>query len=246
MSDKSAFHPLLPNEEERYKPISADLTCRKCGKKSKVQLRACVNVSLHPEEKEQILNGSFFKFTCPDCGEQVSIMYPCLYDDMSLALMVYLLPDDTEDALEKMNAQQDKWSPEMLKAAMVCTMRAVRNTNELCEKIKIFDNGLDDRYIELTKAFVFSQFAKQNPDIKVLQVLYERKDGKDGFVIITKDEKTLFAEIPEGLYDEIIRLFKDVIPKKKTEYELIDAGWTMKILESRNPNAVKDAPQSEE
>ena len=68
MSDKSAFHPLLPNEEERYKPISADLTCRKCGKKSKVQLRACVNVSLHPEEKEQILNGSFFKFTCPDCG----------------------------------------------------------------------------------------------------------------------------------------------------------------------------------
>ncbi len=233
MTNKSTPHPLLPNEQERYKPVEAEITCPKCKTKKKIQLRACINVSLHSEEKQQVLDGSFFKYTCKECGEKVSIVYPCLYDDMGQTLMVYLLPGNTEDALEKMNAQQNTWSPDMLKAAMVCTMRAVRNPNELCEKIKIFDNGLDDRYIELTKAFVFSQFTKQNPDIKAVQVLYEKKDGKDGFVIITRDEKTLFAAIPDGLYEEMIRLFEDKLPKKKTAcYELIDAKWTAKVLES--------------
>jgi len=238
MTDFMKPHRLLPNDEERYKPIEAEITCPKCKAKSKMQLRACVNVSLHPEEKEQVLNGSFFRYTCKECGEQVPVVYPCLYDDMGQALMVYILPDKTEEALEKLNAQQDTWSPHMLKAAMVCTMRAVRNQNELCEKIKIFDNGLDDRYVELTKAFVFSMFSKDHPEIKATQVLYERKNGQDGFVIITDEGKTLFAAIPDGLYDEIIRMFSDKLPKKKTAYELIDAGWTMKIL-SQEPNVPK-------
>ncbi|MBO4496479.1 MAG: CpXC domain-containing protein [Clostridiales bacterium] len=229
-------HPLLPNEEERYKPIVSTFICPKCKKHSKIQLRACVNVSLHPEEKDQVLNNEFFQYTC-ECGEKTPIVYPCLYDDMGKALMIYLLPDKTEDALEKMNAQQDTWSPEMVKAALVCTMRAVRTPNDLCEKIKIFDNDLDDRYVELTKAFVLAQFGKQHPDLRVVQALYDRKDGKDGFVFITDEEKMLFAEIPDGLYDEIIRMFENKIPQKKTScYELIDIGWAMEVLRPDKEN----------
>ena len=167
---------LTPGENEKYKPVKADLVCPHCKKKSTMTLRACVNVSLHPEEKQQVLDGSFFQYTCPACGEKISISYPILYDDMGKALMIYLLPDETEVALEKLNAQQSSWSEDMLKAATVCTMRAVRNINELCEKIKIYDAGLDDRYVELTKAFVFAQFIKQQPDFVAVQVLYDRQN----------------------------------------------------------------------
>ena len=225
---------LTPGENEKYKPVKADLVCPHCKKKSTMTLRACVNVSLHPEEKQQVLDGSFFQYTCPACGEKISISYPILYDDMGKALMIYLLPDETEVALEKLNAQQSSWSEDMLKAAKVCTMRAVRNINELCEKIKIYDAGLDDRYVELTKAFVFAQFIKQQPDFVAVQVLYDRQNEEDGLVIMGKDGKTLWVSWPEGLYDEVINMFSDRIGSgKSTAYELIDANWSMKILAAK-------------
>ncbi len=225
---------LTPGENERYKPVKADLTCPKCGKPHTLTLRACVNVSLHPEEKAQVLDGSFFQYKCPDCGESIAVTYPCLYDDMGKALMIYLLPDETEVALAKLNAQQEKWSEDMMKAAKVCTMRAVRSVNELCEKIKIADADLDDRYVEITKAFVFAQFLRQQPDFLATQVLYDRQDGEDGLVIMGKDGKTLWVVWPEGLYDEVINMFGDRVESEKTTtYELIDANWTMKILGSK-------------
>ncbi len=236
MSKNEEFN-LLPGEEERYKPIEADITCKKCGKTHKLTLRACVNVSLHPEEKQQVMDGSFFQYTCPDCGEKVSVSYPLLYDDMSKALMIYLLPDETEEALRKLNEQQSSWSEDMLKAAKVCTMRAVRTQNDLCEKIKIADAGLDDRFVELTKAFVFAQVMKQRPDLKPVMVLYEQQEGKDGLIVMDKEGKTLWAEFPEGLYDEVVRMFKDIVEaKKSTNYELIDANWSVAIL-ARNQGA---------
>ena len=222
---------LTPGENERYKPVTATIKCTACGKEKQMQLRACVNVSLHPEEKQQVLDGSFFQYSCPSCGEKMPIAYPCLYDDMAKALMIYLLPDETEEALSKLNAQQKTWSADMLKAAKVCTMRAVRTVNDLAEKIKIADAGLDDRYVELTKAFVFAQFLKQKPGYQAVQVLFEQQEEKNGFVIMGKDGTMVWAEIPEGLYDEVVRLFSPKVGKaESTEYELIDAKWSMNIL----------------
>lgn len=222
---------LLPGEEERYKPVVADITCNKCGKTNQLTLRACVNVSLHPEEKSQVLDGSFFAYTCPSCGEKISVSYPLLYDDMAKALMIYLLPGDTEQALQKLNAQQETWSKDMLKAAKVCTMRAVRSLNELTEKIKIADAGLDDRYVELTKAFVFAMVQRQNPDFHAVMFFYEQNEGKNGFLMRDEAGKTLWAEFPEGLYEEVIRMFKDIVEKQSsTNYELIDANWSVKVM----------------
>ena len=235
MSDKTKDFNLTPGENEQYKPVTAEITCSKCGKKNTLTLRACVNVSLHPEEKEQVLDGSFFHYKCPECSEEMSVTYPLLYDDMGKALMIYLLPGQTEDALAKLNAQQKTWSDEMLKAAKVCTMRAVRSVNELAEKINIADAGLDDRFVELSKAFVFSQFLKQDPGCEVVQVLFERQNEKDGIVVFSKDGRRFWVEFPEGLYDEVVRMFGEKVGKASgTEYELIDAGWSMKILADIN------------
>ena len=168
-------------------------------------------------------------------GEKMNVVYPLLYDDMGKALMIYLLPDQTEEALAKLNAQQKTWSEDMLKAAEVCTMRAVRSINELAEKIKIYDAGLDDRFVELSKAFVFAQFLKQTPGCEVVQVLFERQEDKDGLVIFSKEGKQYWVEFPEGLYDEVVSMFEDKVKKSSdTEYSLIDAGWSMKILADIN------------
>ena len=217
---------LVPNKDEQYKPMKATITCGKCGKEWEAVLQPCVNISLHPDEKEKVLDGSFFHRVCPSCGETISVFYPCLYDDMQKALMIYLLPEDTEKALEALNAQQKNWSPDMLKAAKICKMRAVGSLIQLVEKIKIFDEGLDDRYVELTKPFIFAQFQKAHPEVEGIAALYEKQNGKNGYTIFCKDGKQFWAEIPEGVYEEVERIFKDEVEKKTTtEYEMIGPGW---------------------
>ena len=99
MSDKTKDFNLTPGENEQYKPVTAEITCSKCGKKNTLTLRACVNVSLHPEEKEQVLDGSFFHYKCHiGCfvcipGENGSIRCSvgnCFGTGVLLAVLLYL------------------------------------------------------------------------------------------------------------------------------------------------------------
>ena len=62
---------LVPNKDEQYKPMKATITCGKCGKEWEAVLQPCVNISLHPDEKEKVLDGSFFHRVCPSCGETI-------------------------------------------------------------------------------------------------------------------------------------------------------------------------------
>ena len=230
-SGKNEKIKLIPKDEEIYLPMKVDVTCGNCGKTWNQSLQQCVNISLHPEEKERIMDFSFFSHECPFCGVSSILQYPLLYDDMEKALMIYLLPEDTEETLKKLNTQQQFWSPEMLKAARICTMRAVSHRAVLVEKIRIFDAGLDDRIVELTKSFIFVKFRKERPDVDARTALFEQQDGKNGYTIFAGDGKRFWAEIPEGVYDEVKRIFEPYLDKKqKTEYELIDPAWAHEML----------------
>ena len=222
---------LVPNEDEKYLPMNVEITCGHCGKSWKASLQQCVNISLHPEEKGKILDSSFFRQKCPFCGVDSELSYPLLYDDMGKALMIYLLPENTEEMVAKINKQQETWSPDMLKAARICTMRAVRHSIYLVEKIKIFDADLDDRIVELTKNFIFVRFMKERPDVDARNALFEQQNGKNGYTIFAADGKTFWAEIPEGVYEEVERMAEPFLDKKaKTEYELIDPVWAHEML----------------
>ena len=57
------------------------ITCPKCQKDSEFVMYDSVNVSLDPEDKEKIIDGSLFLFKCPECGAEVRIEYGVLYHE---------------------------------------------------------------------------------------------------------------------------------------------------------------------
>ena len=59
------------------------LKCTKCGAENQFTIHESVNVTLDPELKPQVLNGSLFKMTCASCGTQIIVNYDILYHDMS-------------------------------------------------------------------------------------------------------------------------------------------------------------------
>ena len=64
------------------------ITCPQCQKDSEFVMYDSVNVSLDPEDKEKIIDGSLFLFKCPECDAEVHVEYGVLYHDMDKQLMI--------------------------------------------------------------------------------------------------------------------------------------------------------------
>ena len=72
--------------------IKKEITCPACGEKADAKMWASVNVTLDQELRESVLDESLFTWTCPQCGHDALLSYPCLYHDMANKFMIYLVP----------------------------------------------------------------------------------------------------------------------------------------------------------
>ena len=84
------------------------------NKTQKVKVWDSINVNLDPEQKENIMSGKLFQFTCDECGFTTRVQYPCLYHDMDKNLMIYCIPNFSGDTkvLDKMLNKLKSDSPE--------------------------------------------------------------------------------------------------------------------------------------
>ncbi len=128
---------------------SLNVTCPECGKESVCTAWPSVNEQLDPEVKKELLTGELTMFTCSFCGTRRRLCYPLLYHDMKTCCMVHLVfdgstheNDEQHDMFLRM-AQKDHYR-----------FRIVDSFNELQEKIRIFDAGLDDRIVEIFKSYM--------------------------------------------------------------------------------------------
>lgn len=68
--------------------------------------------------------------------------------------------------------------------------RFVTSLNDLREKALILRAGLDDRYVELVKAYIMPQAANMKPDLGIESVrFFLDKDGKQYLYFFDKDGK---------------------------------------------------------
>jgi hypothetical protein len=72
---------------------NAELTCPDCGEKYSWQIYQTLNVSVNPEEKENLLSGKINFFHCPGCNFKAFIPIALLYHDMSNQFLVQYIPE---------------------------------------------------------------------------------------------------------------------------------------------------------
>ena len=108
-----------------------------------------VNVTLDKSLRERVFSDDLFKWTCPECGETFTIVYPFLYHDMDNGFMIHFSHDDCESINEQYNELLTKF-PGMRRSTYRTTNALVR----LKEKILIFEAGLNDVAVELAKVFI--------------------------------------------------------------------------------------------
>lgn len=158
------------------------MNCKKCGHNFAFKASG-VDVSVTPELKSQIKDGSFFVVQCPACGEAQLYDDNFFYHDPSEHLLI---------VLSKTVLSSDE------KPGYTC--RRVESVGELIEKINIVDAGLDDIAIELCK-YILQQEMKKDMALK-----FYRMEGSDGDFTFAypEDGQMQMLQVSQGLYADAL------------------------------------------
>lgn len=131
---------------------SAVQRCPFCQTLLKIPHLTFISSAHNPEEKLSAMHGHLLQVKCPVCHSQVGLQNMISYEDETNHLMMYYEPDiQKADTLiirlhEKLKTAS--WFSRNLK------YRVVTTREDFYEKVRIFDAGLNDRVIEIMKAYL--------------------------------------------------------------------------------------------
>lgn len=203
------------------------ITCPECGHTQDFIIWQTLNGDLDPEAKQQLLDGTLFRFECDKCGHKSNVDYGILYHDMMHQAMIYYVDENSvEQAIESMYGAEDKMGIEM----PGYRKRVVTDQNALREKAIIFEHELDDRVIEIIKLFYLANASKQFPEAKIKEVYFLVTDGK--YILEFIGDRPLSAEVSTSMYDSIKTDFAERLESAGNKEPVINISWASAFLKS--------------
>lgn len=215
------------------------ITCPKCGGQIEIGVWDCIELPKDQEQKDRIINNRFFNVECYVCKTFLPIGYKCIYNDMERKYFLWFLPRLAEEEQQEVDAYNErlKTDDRLRLAQGGYRYRIVRSVSELREKILIFDEGLDDRYIETMKTVYVPVIKKKiAEDCKVTGMYLNKVQGDKGYVFLV-----VFDNRPPMNVSVNMDIYKDMQDKLHTLVEQrsldglisINANWAMEIMTTR-------------
>jgi len=207
------------------------ITCPKCKRYHPFVIWDSINTTLDPEMKAAVKDRSAFLFECPTCGEKTFVDYGFLYHQMEDRIMIhYANSDENAEEVYKMLTGEDPMGMIQDLRKENYLIRIVRTQNELREKIAIFDEGLDDRIIEIFKIYILVSLQEDNPGCKAIEILYFRDDEKNFVQIFSDGKPQGVAELPDKFYEELCQKYADKIPDIRKDGPYVDRQWALEAM----------------
>lgn len=206
------------------------VVCPMCGELGKAEIFTSVNPTIHVGLREKVLDGRLFSWECPSCGYSARLTYPILYNDMKNRFMVYFIP--------KIDRFQlcDKELEEKYNNLRNINKRIVPDFNSFKEKIFIFESGLDDMAVELTKVAISQTVSKKLDGAEIREgylSMYDRESNTMGFTYFTDEERTPYVQTARL---EIYGKSKDIVDRltvkdrKLKGFLKVDREWAENVL----------------
>lgn len=205
-----------------------NIACISCGKESPYRFWDMIDPMMNQETKDKVLSGEIFTFTCPHCGAKRRVTYDTIYQEMAKGRTFHLVTsEDTYMQAVNLYADRDSHSSPVLAHEIV---RIVLSQNQLAEKIRIFDEGLDDRIVEIIKAYFLSQLYEQEPDASVDEALFfVGEDGAYEIAFLSQDGKHRSISFSREMYQGIKNDIGVKLPPINQELE-VDLEIAMEYL----------------
>lgn len=171
--------------------ISKEVACPQCNEICSVHVYTSINATNDPQFREDLLSEKLLKWKCENCSYEGRFTYPILYNDMKHRFMVYLIPQIERFQLE------DRSLEEEYRNLKGITKRITPDFNSFKEKVFIFESGLDDMAVELTKLAVSETVAKKHDLSKVDEgylSMYNRETNTMGFTFFVGENKEPYVQ----------------------------------------------------
>ena len=211
------------------------IRCSKCG-----QMRAFTTwQSVRAEDadlKSEILKRRLNIFECDICGTQALYPEPLLYTDDEKRLMITFAPCASDE--EKKKIFDDIRSASRLSGELEeyaeYNLRIVYDYNDLIEKILIFDNGLNDKPVELIKLMILSQEPER---AEKRRAVFGKKENNELEFLIrdTSDGMIYTSRVPMQSYETIYEQLRiSGVKPYSFEWETVDREYAARLLNGVN------------
>lgn len=217
------------------------VVCLKCGKTTEVKLSTSINAAEDLNMRRELLSGRLFSFKCSACGYTGKLFYPVLYNDPKNKFMVYLIPDVDRFQIADKDIEKDFDG-----GVDNVRKRIVPDFNSFLEKIYIFECGLDDMAVEITKLAISNAVAKKFNLEKVEDgylSMYDRESNTMGFTFfVGEDREPYIQSVRLEIYGKSMKITEEFAAKdrKLKGFLKIDREWSENILyrykQSKNNN----------
>jgi hypothetical protein len=212
-------------------PSQEKIACRYCQQEQEFTLWQSINATLDPSLKDQLMSGELTTFTCQSCQKNAEVVWPLLYHDMERELMVHIrFDEDLPDGQAR--------EPEPVEDFMrTFTLRTVASRNELVEKVLIFEEGLDDRVIEIFKIALRRQLEQDDQDADgelMFSACGESEGGEKeiAFVLFKGEGEASFA-VPLSVYEYFAESIRARLPSAEAEagrWLRVDARYAASVI----------------
>lgn len=164
-----------------------------CDNEIEVEFPETVDLEKNPEKEQEILDGSFMSFRCNSCGKTLKPEFEVRIVDASRKLEICLLPELERGAFARGKAKYT--------ITDTTNGRVVIGYPELVEKIKLRNDGLDDRVIEVLKFYLLEKMEAED----TVRAYYFAKtiDSLEFHIYGAREDQVGISKVPLRIYEKI-------------------------------------------
>ena len=207
--------------------------CMHCNNAQNFTVYPSVNVSLNPELRQKVLDHDLTVFTCAACGEMTNVEYSFVYHDMDNKYWFWCTFQDDANPPPDLDEACATIGPEAKGIYQDYHCRVVRNRFELADKVGLFEDGLDDRVMEIIKVYCLVAREELIGEHAKLLHYVGRLGEKLQFLSIGNTDSELITLGPDS-YRNLYDKFLHQLPAMETmlgRYAEVNQDYALNVLE---------------
>lgn len=209
------------------------LICPACRAENRFRIYDSINVTLNPELKERVLDGSLFKLKCHACGGETVVRYDTLYHDMSADHPLLIQCCQKREGWEAINEQNENIRTMMreMKLSNEFPHRVVIGYNALRETIRIFDAGFDDRIMFAVKTAFAAMLKRDHKECAGILFCAKDENGRPVFSVLDNERREQFYTVEPEIYQNIAERLAPELPQESEEHVLVDHDYMLPFID---------------
>lgn len=216
--------------------VKQSIKCPKCSQMSDITVWTSITVKDSPDLKADLLKGKINIFRCPSCSHMGLMPSPMLYHDEDKRLMISFSPCSDPVLKEQLFENIERSSKESgeLDKLEGYNLRFVTDYNELLEKILIFDNGLNDKPIEVLKLMILMQDVEKS-DQRSCRFGKLDNDVLEFMITDSIENQIYTSNVPKSSYDSVWQSLRESGCKPYSfSWERVDSAYATRLLKGFN------------